>query len=194
MANLKIVVLGPTGVGKTCVINRLCNETFIESTLPTIGAGFFEYVMVLDEDQINIMLWDTAGDERFRSVTPILLHGANALMLVYDVTRGDTFQEIPFYLSMFMDSVHVNNGGVLPVLLLGNKIDCDYDTVPESHVRSWMMEKNVSFFRLVSAKTGIGLNDLFQEFIPHVLAQNDDPSISLPLPNHAVKKSPECAC
>ena len=80
--DLKIVLLGPAGVGKTCVINRYCNETFIESTQSTIGAGFFPKTITINKTDVNMMIWDTAGEERFKSVAPNLLRGANCLVLI----------------------------------------------------------------------------------------------------------------
>ena len=121
--DLKVVVLGVASVGKTSIINRYCNDSFREDSLSTIGAGFFTHSIKINDTEVTLMLWDTAGEERFRSVAPSLLRGSNGLVLVYDVTNVQSFNELEIYLEMFLDVVNVNAMSVMPVLLLGNKTD-----------------------------------------------------------------------
>lgn len=162
--DLKIVVLGPAGVGKTCVINRYCNHTFLESTLSTIGAGFFPQTITLKNTEVNMMIWDTAGEERFRSVAPSLLRGANGLILVYDVTSKESLNDIDIYLNMFLDTADCDQATALPVLLLGNKGDIER-VVTDEMVEDWMSRNNVIHHNIVSAKTGDGVSEAFTSFI-----------------------------
>lgn len=162
--DLKIVVLGPAGVGKSCLIHRFCNGDFLCSTLPTIGAGFFPHMITIDGAEVNMTLWDTAGEERFRSVAPSLLRGANALVLVFDASQAATFKGIDIYLNMFVDTVEYDENSHLPVLVLGNKCDMNRQ-IDSDVVEEWKKEHNVKFSAFVSAKTGEGVEEAFTEFI-----------------------------
>ena len=162
--DLKIVVLGSAYVGKTSIINRYCNGTFIEDTLSTIGAGFFTNTLNVDGTEVTSMLWDTAGEERFRSVAPSLLRGANGLVLVYDVTQVSSFEDINIYMEMFLDTCKCDPAMALPVLLLGNKCDLQ-PIVQQEQVDEWKMKNHVTYSGLVSAKTGENVNELMQSFI-----------------------------
>jgi small GTP-binding protein len=162
--DLKIVVLGSAFVGKTSIINRYCNGSFSEDTLSTIGAGFFTNTMTIDGTEITSMLWDTAGEERFRSVAPSLLRGANGLVLVYDVTSPNSFNDINIYMEMFLDTCKFDPTIALPVLLLGNKSDLEA-IVPMEQVDEWKLKNHVAYSALVSAKTGDNIKKSMDEFI-----------------------------
>ena len=96
----KVVLLGESGVGKTCIIDRLINNKFEENVEPTKGASFGTKIMNLDEfEEKNIQLgiWDTAGQEKYRSLSKIFYKDANIAILVYDITDKKSFEEIQNY-------------------------------------------------------------------------------------------------
>ena len=193
--DLKIVVLGPAGVGKTCIIHRFCNGAFLLNTLSTIGAAFFPHTMQIDQTDINMMLWDTAGEERFRSVAPSLLRGANGLVLVYDCTSLDSFKELDIYLNMFLDTADYDPSVALPVLLLGNKSDLDLAKLPEELIQSWAEKKNIVHSFLVSAKTGENIEESFTEFMKDFLqtpVTHDSTPIQINFQQENAEKSSSC--
>ncbi|EAY09851.1 small GTP-binding protein, putative [Trichomonas vaginalis G3] len=171
--DLKIVVLGPAGVGKTCVINRYCNDTYLENTLSTIGAGFFPQTVNINDVEVNMMIWDTAGEERFKSIAPSLLRGANGLVLIYDVTSPDSFTDVDIYLNMFLDTVDYDQSKPLPVMLLGNKGDMS-PVVSDQTVNEWLSKNNIPLHKVVSAKTGDGISEAFTEFVKTFLTRSLD--------------------
>ena len=190
--DLKIVVLGAASVGKTSIIHRYCNGIFQPDTLSTIGAGFFTHTIEVDKMEVTLLLWDTAGEERFRSVAPSLLRGANGLVLVYDVTTGSSFDDLNIYLEMFLDNVQVDLSCQLPILLLGNKIDMETRQIPETQVASWCAKNRIVHSYLVSAKTGenieTAMNVLVQSLLNPVQT-NDRPTLQLtPVPAHEKKQ------
>lgn len=190
--DLKIVVLGPAGVGKTCVIHRFCNGSFLTSTLPTIGAGFFPHEMVVKDTEVSMTLWDTAGEERFRSVAPSLLRGANGLVLVFDISQAETFSGIDVYLDMFVDTVEYDMPH-LPVLLLANKCDLD-PGVEDEVVDKWCAKHNVKHWRKVSAKTGDGINGAMNDFIADFIDMPiSEPTLGINMTQKRQEKKP-CAC
>ena len=191
--DLKIVVLGSTSVGKTALINRYCNGTFQPDTLNTIGAGFFTHNITLNGFDVTLLLWDTAGEERFRSVAPSLLRGANGLILVFDVSQPSTFNDLTFYYEMFLDVVSVDMSSKLPILLLGNKIDLEKFEITESQIENWCNKNRISLKYLVSAKNGINVEESFTKLVSSLLKPTSNipkPSIQIQLEKN--KKSNCC--
>ena len=96
----KVVLLGESGVGKTCIIARFINNTFEENLISTTGASYAGKTMTFDEYEgksIKFEIWDTAGQEKYRSLTKISYKDAGAAILVYDITRKESFEEIQKY-------------------------------------------------------------------------------------------------
>lgn len=167
--DMKIVVLGSSYVGKTSIINRYCNGTFIEETRSTIGAGFFTHSLTVDDIEVTIMLWDTAGEERFRSVAPSLLRGANGLIIVFDITQKQSFDDIDIYLDMFLDHYKVEQDQEIPVLLLGNKTDLGNKIIPDESIEKWKKKNHVSLYYEVSAKTGLNIEKAIEELVHEIV-------------------------
>ena len=96
----KVVLLGESGVGKTCIIARFINNTFEENLISTTGASYAGKTMTFDEYQgrsIKFEIWDTAGQEKYRSLTKIFYKDAAVAILVYDITRKESYEEIQNY-------------------------------------------------------------------------------------------------
>ena len=96
----KVVLLGESGVGKTCIIARFINNTFEENLISTTGASYAGKTMVFDEYEgksIKFEIWDTAGQEKYRSLTKIFYKDAAVAILVYDITRKESYEEIQKY-------------------------------------------------------------------------------------------------
>ena len=96
----KVVLLGESGVGKTCIISRYTNNTFEENIMSTTGASYCGKAMTFDEyggKTIKFEIWDTAGQEKYRALTKIFYQDAAVAILVYDITRRKSFDEIKNY-------------------------------------------------------------------------------------------------
>lgn len=176
--DIKIVFLGALNVGKTAIIHRYCNNRFQEDTVNTIGAGFFTHSLHIDNLDLTLLLWDTSGEERFRSVAPSLLRGANGLVLVYDLTNPKTFDDANVYLEMFLDTVVVDMGCELPVLLLGNKLDCISDLneqqtteqeILQRSVDEWCEKNRIVYKSQVSAKSGEGVSESIESLVRSII-------------------------
>jgi small GTP-binding protein len=163
--DLKVVVLGTAFVGKTSIINRYCNQIFNNQTPSTVGAGFFTHSLRIDDTDVTAMLWDTAGDERFRSVMPSILRGAHGLILVFDLTNPQSFSEIDIYLDMFLDKCPVDPNYPPPVLLLGNKADLPERGVSRNEIDIWKQKNRVPFYSSVSAKSGDGIEKAVHDLL-----------------------------
>jgi small GTP-binding protein len=88
----KLVLLGDTSVGKSCLVVRFCRGEYFDYQEPTIGAAFLTQTVALDDCIIRFELWDTAGQERYRSLAPMYYRGASAAVIVFDVTNRDSFE------------------------------------------------------------------------------------------------------
>ena len=95
--NCKMVILGESGVGKTCVMNSFLGQKFEEEHLTTIGAEQQNKTLNIDDKIVKINLWDTAGQESFRAITKMFYKGADIVVLVYDITNERSFEEIKNY-------------------------------------------------------------------------------------------------
>lgn len=124
----KIIVIGDSGVGKTCLTYRFCSGKFPSTpTDATIGVDFREKIITLDNnEQVRLQLWDTAGQERFRrSMVAHYYRNVAAVVLVYDVTRKDTFDALEHWVAECTN--HGLQSSTVPMLIVGNKCDGDND-------------------------------------------------------------------
>nr|XP_002125159.1 putative Ras-related protein Rab-33 [Ciona intestinalis] len=118
----KIIVIGDSDVGKTCLTYRFCTGKFPEKTEATIGVDFRERTLDIDGEQIKLQLWDTAGQERFRkSMVPHYYRNVHAVVFTYDVTKGRSFQGLPSWIEEC--ERYSLNASEIPRILVGNKCD-----------------------------------------------------------------------
>ncbi|XP_045778773.1 putative Ras-related protein Rab-33 [Maniola jurtina] len=124
----KIIVLGDSGVGKTCLTYRFCEGQFLDKSEATIGVDFRERTVRIRNEDIKLQLWDTAGQERFRkSMVQHYYRNVHAVVIVYDVTKPETFHSI----ASWMQEVESHGLMKAPRVLVGNKCDCG---TPESRL------------------------------------------------------------
>ncbi|XP_054721173.1 putative Ras-related protein Rab-33 [Uloborus diversus] len=119
----KIIVIGDSNVGKTCLTYRFCGGKFPLRTEATIGVDFRERQVIVDDEPIKLQLWDTAGQERFRkSMIPHYYRNVHAVVFVYDVTKMVSFQNLSHWIGEF--NMYQGQCADIPKILVGNKCDC----------------------------------------------------------------------
>lgn len=129
----KLLLIGDSGVGKSCLLLRFADDTYTESYISTIGVDFKIRTIELDGKTIKLQIWDTAGQERFRTITSSYYRGAHGIIVVYDVTDLDSFNNVKQWLHE-IDRYACDN---VNKLLVGNKCDMsarkvvDYNTAKE---------------------------------------------------------------
>ena len=94
----KLIIIGDAGVGKSCLLSRVMDNTFKEDHQVTIGVEFGTFIIKVENKIVKVQIWDTAGQESFRSVTRVFYRGANIVFLCYDITRRLTFDHLTTWL------------------------------------------------------------------------------------------------
>jgi len=115
----KVVILGPSGVGKTSMVTRYVRGTYTGSSTATIGAAFMKKDVILNGYRIVLQIWDTAGQERFRSMAPMYYRGAHAAILVFDVTSQESLDKVGGWVEELQD----NAGEDIILVMAANKCD-----------------------------------------------------------------------
>ena len=153
----KLIFLGDQSVGKSCILNRFMNDTFTEEYEATIGLDFQSKNVQIDNQDIHLLLYDTAGQEKFRALIPMYTRDANIILLVYDVTSKDSFLHLSDW---FKDLTNVKKEEVI-FAVVGNKIDLDDRREVNSNEGENYAKEHDFIFAEVSAKTGDGFSELF---------------------------------
>ena len=153
----KLIFLGDQGVGKSCILNRFMNDTFTEEYQATIGLDFQSKNVQIDNQDIHLLLYDTAGQEKFRSLIPMYTRDANIILLVYEVTSKDSFLHLNHWLN---DLTTVKKDEVIFVVV-GNKTDLEDKREVSREEGEQFAKDNDYLFAEVSAKNGKGFQDLF---------------------------------
>ena len=157
LLKFKLIVVGDQSTGKSCILNRFANEIFEENYQATIGLDFQSKTVNIKGHDIRLVLYDTAGQEKFRSLIPMYIREAQIILLVYDVTNKESFDSIPKWFSEVLD---VKNDEAV-FALIGNKIDLiDNRQVTYEEGKKLANEKNI-IFEEVSAKDGQNFDELF---------------------------------
>lgn len=156
---LKYIIVGDSSVGKTCLVNRLTNNTFNSQYDLTIGVEFGSYNMKIDDNEIKLQIWDTAGQESFRSITRAYYRGSSVAFLVFDITNRDSFQNV---LSWYEDIKNFSNKNYI-IYLVGNKKDLDDKRkIAYEEAQMFAEEHGLKYFE-TSAKTDINVTHIFRE-------------------------------
>ena len=158
----KILLLGDSSVGKTCFLLRYTENTFQEIHMSTIGLDYkLKNVQLDDGKMVKIQIWDTAGQDRFRSITRNYYKGAHGIILIYDVTSRKTFENVRNWLTQIKEEVTDK----VTIILIGNKIDnVEGRKVTTEEGQNMAKEYGLNFFE-TSAKSGINIDSAFNEMV-----------------------------
>ena len=153
----KITFLGDQSVGKTSIMNRFLNDTFVEEYQATIGLDFQSKTVDINETNINFLLYDIAGKEKFRNLIPIYARDTNIYVFIYEITNKESFVHI----ENLLEEITIVNKLDCILVLIGNKKDLENNrAVTLKEGEDFAKEKGFIFSE-VSSKTGEGINDLF---------------------------------
>lgn len=156
----RLVLIGDSGVGKSCLLLRFADDNFTDSYISTIGVDFRFRTININSNGINrtvkLQIWDTAGQERFRTITSAYYRGADGIIMVYDVTHQETFDHVEEWLSEV--DRYANEG--TSKLLVGNKADLPDKVVSEETAQKFADKLGIPFLE-TSAKTSTNVDNTF---------------------------------
>ncbi|XP_019175795.1 PREDICTED: ras-related protein RABA1f-like [Ipomoea nil] len=176
----KVVLIGDSGVGKSNLLSRFTKNEFSAESKSTIGVEFATRTIQVDDKVIKAQIWDTAGQERYRAITSAYYRGAVGALLVYDITRNVTFENVQRWLKELRDHTDQN----IVVMLVGNKSDLRHlRAVPTDDAGSFAEREN-TFFVETSALEALNVESAFTEVLTQIyrvvskrsLDAGDDPS------------------
>jgi len=157
LAQFKLVLLGESAVGKSSLVLRFVKGQFHEFQESTIGAAFLTQTVVLDDTTVKFEIWDTAGQERYHSLAPMYYRGAQAAIVVYDITNADTFTRA----KSWVGELHRQARPDIVIALAGNKSDLgSRRTVEYEEANAYAEEKGLLFLE-TSAKNANNVNEIF---------------------------------
>ena len=153
---LKILILGDVSVGNTSILYQYAEDYFPEDYISTIGVDYKNKIIIKNKTRINLQIWDTAGQEKYRSLSKSFIKDADGIFFVYDITKKDSFDHIKMWLD---ESINTNNQ--FKKMILGNKKDLQSDRkVTISQLNKYYNITNITGME-VSAKTGENIKEAF---------------------------------
>lgn len=165
----KVMLLGDSGVGKTCLLIRFKDGAFLSGAfISTVGIDYRNKIIEIDETKVKLQIWDTAGQERFRSVTHAYYRDSHALLLLYDITSKSSFDNIRAWLSEIQDYAPDN----VVVMLLGNKADRPGERVVKKEEGERLAKDHNVTFMETSAKTGMNVDLAFTAIARELTCQH----------------------
>ncbi len=159
---IKILTLGDTMVGKSSIVVRFSDNKFDDNIFSTIGIDFKTKFMKMGDSMVKVLIWDTAGQEKFQNIAKNYYKGANGVLLVYDISSKKSFERVEFWLKELKENHKLDE---LYICLVGNKNDLeDKRKITTDEGMKYAKENNI-YFAEVSAKTGKGIGELFDNMV-----------------------------
>lgn len=165
MNTYRVVLIGNAYVGKTALIMKYVNRTIQQQYEETVGAAFHTYQTKFEDKQYTIQVWDTAGQEKYRSLGPVYYRNTIAAILVFDITDRQSFQDLSGWIENFRSVA----GSKPLIFIVGNKADLESNhKVDETEIQQFAEEHGYPYF-ITSALSGLNVDFLFQSVSEQVI-------------------------
>jgi len=175
---VKLVLLGDTQVGKSSIVIRFVKNEFDQYRYPTIGATFLTQKVQLQEHTVRFQIWDTAGQEKYKSLAPLYYKGAHAALVVYDITNRESFENAKGW----VEELKQSEGANVVIGLAGNKLDLEEKRKVQKSEAEGLAAEQGFIFKETSAKNGENIWDIFTQIaekVPRLTAEDCDPKLEL---------------
>jgi len=191
----KLLLIGDSSVGKSCILDRFSEDKFMNGPMiPTIGIDFKIKTIQVKDKRIKLQIWDTAGQERFHTITKSYYRGALGIMLVYDITNANSFDNVSKWLKRISDNAdeHVQK------IIIGNKCDVEDKRMVTKEKGAEIAKENGISFMETSAKTNVNIEKAFLELAETILDKElniQDLNLGVPLSGSSCggyKQTPCC--
>ena len=197
---LKLILIGDGRVGKTSIINKYINNVFNEGEEMTINSSYCERDVLFNDKKYKFSFWDTAGQEKFNSITPIYYRDAKGVLLVYDISNPHSFERVKKWIDEMKE---INNEAVFNII--GNKYDLKEETKQfkfnfiDDEIAKKLAIKNKTDLFFTSAKTGENINQCFENLMQKVFNKfvNNNSNINnnnISLIKEDENKKEDCQC
>ena len=153
----KLILIGNSGVGKSCILQRYMKHSFEESYKCTIGVDFLMKSVIIKGITVKLQLWDTAGQEKYKSMVSSYYRGANVALIVFDLTSHESFEALPIWI----ENYYKNGPEQKNIILIGNKKDLEEDRKVSSQEAENFAETNNMMYFETSAKDGENIDYVF---------------------------------
>ena len=154
----KIIVIGDPGVGKSCLTGRAVKDKFDEKYAPTIGFEFLTYTIQIEDKIIKLQIWDTCGQEMYRSLISNFYRNASLAMIVYSIDSRESF----IHVNTWLKEVKIQSHPDVKIILIGNKSDLESNRhVSTDEAKKFQEENQLLYFSETSAKTGLNAKEAF---------------------------------
>ena len=158
--SFKMIVIGDAGVGKSCLTSRACKDTFSYDYSATVGFEFFTFTTKIDNKIIKLQIWDTCGQEIYRSLITNFYRNASLAMMVYAIDSKESF----IHINQWLKEVKIQSNPDVKIVLIGNKKDLeDERQVTTQEAKRYKEENQILYFEEASAKTGINSKEVFNQ-------------------------------
>lgn len=186
---MKVVLVGDTQVGKTCVLERLTSGMFKASNPATVGAAFKSHVMQTSHGSVSMQIWDTAGQEKFRALAPMYYRSASVAILFFDLTSQTSFQTMEHWYNELLEKGPPG----MQIIVVGNKSDLvDSRSIKREDAEQFVSKHLVAFYTETSAKSGEGIIELFQRVAEFDNTENKPRPATRISPNAAKEEKSGC--
>ena len=163
--DLKILLVGDTSVGKTSILSKYIDDIFEENQISTIGVEYKVKSLIINGRKINLRIWDSSGQERFRSITQSFFRNADGILYIFDLTEKKTFEGVKQWL---IDSESYNLN--IKKILVGNKVDLVEKRKVEKEIIDNFVKKIQLKYYEMSAKDGTNIDNVFRELAEMILS------------------------
>ena len=158
--SFKMIVIGDAGVGKSCLTGRAIKDKFDDSYSPTVGFEFLTFTTQIEDKIIKLQIWDTCGQEVYRSLISNFYRNASLAMMVYSIDSKESF----IHINQWLKEIRVQSNPDVKIILIGNKNDLDDKRqVPKEEAQKFIDENQLLYFEETSAKTGLNSKKVFEE-------------------------------
>ena len=160
---INIITLGESSVGKSSIINRYVENNFDYNFVSTLGVDFRKKNININGEDIRLKIWDTAGQEKFRSIQKQYYRNSDGILLVFDVTKFETFN----VLEEWINNIKNQTSNDIIVVLVGNKIDLNNKVISDDEIKNFANDNKFKYF-LTSAATGKNINEVFDYIVKEI--------------------------
>jgi len=171
---LKVIMVGDSGVGKSCLLKSFMGDPFEQGYTSTIGVDFEIKPVIIDGKTVNLQIWDTAGQERFRTITTSYYRSADAILLVFDVTEKSSFKN----LEVWMEDIRSYAKPNVDIMLIGNKIDVDKPRAVDFQTAKQYADDNHFLYIETSAKKLVNVEKAFLSLTAAAVSRRLGPKTS----------------